>query len=175
MVYLFLLGRPGGGKSTAAHALIEQAVDHDYSTYKIDEFRILNQWSKAEYKTATQYKRFRRPDRYDAFEVLDPRVLDESLREVERRARRVPLPFGREWFVMIEFARDDYLNALQLFSPYLLQHAYYLFIHATIEVCKHRIHQRVDHPFSGDDHFVSDYVLQTFYRHPYRPEHCSLS
>src|SRR5438128_213561 len=101
MVYIFLLGRPGGGKSTAARVLIEQAVDYDYCTYKIDEFGILNQWSKAEYKTDIQYKRFRRIEGYDAFEVHENRVLDESLREVERRAWWVPLSFGREWFVMI--------------------------------------------------------------------------
>ena len=73
-------------------------------------------------------------------------------------------------FIVIEFAREDYDKAFKQFSQDFLQDAYFLLINTNPEMCKQRIHERITHPVTADDHFVSDFALDTYYQNQYIPK-----
>ena len=45
-----------------------------------------------------------------------------------------------------------------------MQDAYFLFIDSDIEACVHRVHERVRHPETLDDHFASEFVLECYHQ-----------
>ena len=56
------------------------------------------------------------------------------------------------------------------FSPNFLRDAYFLFIEADIKTCLSRIHGRVAHPTTVDDHpSLSDGIFEMHYRKDNRP------
>ncbi len=81
-----------------------------------------------------------------------------------------PTSVEKRVFITIEFAREDYDEAFKQFSPAFLQDAHFLFINTDFEKCKQRIHERIIHPMTDDDHYVSDYALDTYYVNQYPPQ-----
>ena len=65
--------------------------------------------------------------------------------------------------VCIEFARNDYRAALKMFSSEFLRGAYIFFIDSDLEYCIQRVQGRVADPPLPDHHFVSEYVMRTYY------------
>lgn len=65
--------------------------------------------------------------------------------------------------IIVEFSRDDYARALKEFFPQFLPNAFFLFIEAEVSTCKQRIKDRVEHPQTPDDHYVSEYIFNTYY------------
>lgn len=51
---------------------------------------------------------------------------------------------------------------LEQLGKELIQEAHFLFLDADIDTCVQRIHERVQHPLTLDDHFVSDKVLECY-------------
>lgn len=164
-VKLFVLGRPGSGKSTASYCIAGFAWQKGWFVIRIRDYEILWQMFQADTKrTDTKPKQFHptQPP-YKGFDVIDFSVLDTALEDVEKRVRMY-LPFEQKnELIIIEFARDDYGKALKLFSSDFLQNAYFLFIEADVETCIQRIYERATHPLTADDNFVSDYVLKNYY------------
>ncbi len=157
-VKVFILGRPGSGKSTTSYHIAGLAWEKGWSVIRIRDYEIL--WRM--YQADTEHKQFY-PAQYNGFDVLDFSVLDTALKEVEKRAQRY-MPFeDTPELIIIEFARDDYGEALKLFSRNFLQNAYFLFIETDVETCIERIYKRVAHHLTADDNFVSDYVLRNYY------------
>ena len=157
-VKLFILGRPGSGKSTASYLIAGLAWERGWSVVRIRDYEIL--WRM--YQADTEHKQFY-PARYNGFDVLDFSVLDTALEEVEKRAQRYTPFEDRYELIIIEFARDDYGEALKLFSRDFLQNAHFLFIETDVEICIERIYKRVTYHLTADDNFVSDYVLRNYY------------
>ncbi len=71
--------------------------------------------------------------------------------------------YAENTLIVIEFARSDYIHALSNFSKEFLQDAYFLFLDVDVETGMKRVKDRVKHPHSLDDHFVSKYTFE-FYR-----------
>src|SRR2546423_1930885 len=136
-VKVFVLGRPGSGKSTGARIIVSNAQRRGWSVIRINDFDILKEMFQAD----IHHERFL-PAAHGGFDVIDFSVLDTALEEVERRVRDQMFGIGKK-LITIEFARDDYSEALRLFSCDFLQDAYFLFIDAHIETCIQRIHRRV--------------------------------
>ncbi len=165
-VKLFILGLPGSGKSTIARHVIDYVGKQksDCITERINDYDILYIMYKADKESKF------RPAGHDGFDVLDPTIFDIALKIVEQEAsgkeqttnNHVQAIF-RPMLILIEFARDDYSQALQQFSPHFLQGAYFLFLDAPIEICKARVRERVAHPHTKDDHEVSDYIFDSYY------------
>jgi thymidylate kinase len=64
---------------------------------------------------------------------------------------------------LIEFSRNDYQRAFQQFSEAFFQNAYFLYLNVELETCKRRIRERITHPTTPDDHFVSEYIFKAYY------------
>jgi adenylate kinase family enzyme len=159
LVKVFVLGRPGSGKTTAMYHLLTLARQRNYSALSIDDYNILHRMSQQD----TQHIQFRSTT-YDGFDVLDPTVFDTALEMLEQQVQNMAV-LETDGIITIEFARNDYAQALSKFSLEFLQDAYVFFVDADLDTCIERIYQRVTSPFAPSNHFVSDYVMHTYYNH----------
>ncbi len=153
---VFVLGRPGSGKSTAARYINQLATQQGWSTRHINDYDIL----KRMFLEDVEHKKFL-PTANNGFDAIDLTVLDTALQEVEQL---VEATFTQTNLVTIEFARNDYAQALEQFSPDFLQDAYFLFLDVDIDTCLQRVHARVEHSNSIDDHpSFSDDIFRIYY------------
>ena len=158
-VKVFVLGRPGSGKTTAVHHLLEAAQRRNVLTLTMDDYSILYHMSRHD----TQCHQFRETD-FGGFDVLDPAAFDTALEILEQKVR-MATSSTQNGIITIEFARDDYRDAFSKFQPDFLEDAYVFFVDADLKTCIQRIHQRVTTPLVPDAHFVSDYVMERYYSH----------
>lgn len=156
-IKVFVLGRPGSGKSTAARYLLDFARDKGHKVTRIKDYPILYQMFCAD-----REEKFRCTE-YEGFDVLDLRVFDSALKQLECQLKPQPFMNDNDRVVTIEFARDEYLHSLDQFSPNFLRGAYFLFVDAKLETCIQRIHTRVLERGKPDCHFVSDYIMRSYY------------
>jgi thymidylate kinase len=153
---VFILGRPGSGKSTAARHLNARFQRHGWSTQHVNDYDIL----KRLFLEDVDHIRFR-PTPNNGFDAIDMSVFDTVLHEVEQRVIDATTTTD---LVTIEFARDDYRHAIQQFSSQFLQDAYFLFMNADIETCLTRVHERVQRASGRDDHpSFSDDIFRRYY------------
>jgi adenylate kinase family enzyme len=156
-VKVFVLGRPGSGKTTAIHHLLESARQHKILALNVDDYSILYHMSRQD----IYHKQFRDTD-YNGFDVLDPSVFDTALEILEQEIRTTASS-AQNGIITIEFARHDYRYALSKFQPDFLEDAYVFFVDADLHTCIQRIYQRVASPLAVDNHFVSDQVMHAYY------------
>lgn len=104
--------------------------------------------------------------------TISPRGIatDVALRLLEEKARSAisQQELAGPFFLLIEFARNDYQHAFQLFSPEFFLDAYFLYLDTSIEICKQRIRARIEKPAAertADDYYVSDYIFEHYYDH----------
>lgn len=172
VIKLFLLGRPGCGKSSAARYIVEQLEKQGRSSQRFNDYDIL--WQMFEEETSDDnrmHKRFRPAGgreidgrEYRGFDILDPQALSEALASLQDRVNVSMLSSTEELFI-IEFARNNYDETFRQLSRDFLQSSYFLFIKSNVEDCIHRIHERVAQPSAPlDDHFVSEFALRNYYR-----------
>lgn len=161
-VKLFVLGRPGSGKSTAIHRISELASRRNYSTHHIKDYDILLEM----YKQDVRHEDFCPAD-WDGFDVINFLVLDAALQKLEEQVlnlEKVSSSLGQKEIIMIEFARDDYVKALNNFSPDFLKNVYFLFVETGLETCIERIHsRRANNSPNTDHHSVSDAIMTNYY------------
>ena len=156
-VKLFILGRPGSGKSHAARSFELDVRLRDGSFFRINDYEFLQR----QFFFDVNHVRFD-PLGDSGFSVRDSAVLDEVLVDVRREARQCYIS-GQYDLIIIEFARPNYRDALQKFSKDFLQDAYFLYIHAELPTCFQRILLRAANPRTTDDTFISESVLNFFY------------
>jgi len=161
-VKVFVLGRPGSGKTTAVHRLMELAKEKDWNITRFKDYDILYSMFRAE--SDTEYQRFR-PTAHGGFDVIDLSVFDTALKKlennVEEEERRGS---SKDELIIIEFARNDYSEALKCFDPDFLRSSYFIFVDADIETCIRRIHDRITScPATEDNHYVSEYIIKSYY------------
>lgn len=158
LVKLFVLGRPGSGKTTAFHRIQERAEETGWSVSRIRDYEILHNM----FMNDTEQKKFRAID-HNGFDVTDFSVLNDALLEVERLVKLRMLTTKGKKLLIVEFARDDYKMALEIFSADLLRDTHILFVDADLDVCMRRIHQRISHVSKPDNHFISDTIMKKYY------------
>ena len=158
-VKLFVLGRPGAGKSHAARYIADYLKKQDNSSIHINDYRFL--YAQFRKDTKNQGKRFHSDER-GGFVIDDEKVFDEALEYIKRKAIN-DYDSGLYDFVIIEFARSDYSIALQAFDPEFLQDAYFLFIDADVETCINRLNRRINRRRYPDDHHIAEEVVKKFY------------
>ena len=158
-IKVFLLGRPGSGKTTAFYNIEKIARKKKKKVIRLREYSILREMAHQDcYKD-----KFRLLDSCEGFDILDFSIFDESARYLEKQIQSYLSPSKGYDFIFIELARDDYSKAMDCFDPKFLQDAYFLFIEADVEICIKRIHHRVAHPKKTDGHYVSDYIVKSYY------------
>lgn len=163
-IKVFILGRPGSGKSTAFRHIVKYLEQQDqlWSAIRFNDYEILQEMFRFEelFRHDAANRQFR-ATKHAGFDVLDFSVLDIALKELEKQVQRVYSM--KDGLIIIEFARDNYDKALSLFRPNFLQNSYFLFIDADMETCMQRVHDRVAHPKTEDDTFVSEDILRSYY------------
>ncbi|HSW88558.1 MAG TPA: hypothetical protein VLG12_05345 [Candidatus Saccharimonadales bacterium] len=146
MKKIFLLGRPGSGKSTASRYLVKIFKNKKLEIERINDFPLLKEMFLAD----REQKRFV-PTEEGGFNATDFAVFDEVLQDIESNVSRKI--YGDISFFTIEFARTNYKEALQQFSKdFLSTDSYVLFLDAGMETCLYRVRERVAHPKTADDH-----------------------
>ncbi len=163
---IFVLGLPGSGKSAAARYIEMLARDYSRTPYLLQDYRILYEMSLADREGIRFSSTLH--DGYDGFDVHDLSAFDDALKELVRQLQENERTFETNEVNIIEFARDDYCKALELFTPALLTDAFFLFIDAEVETCKRRIKARVENPQTPDDHYVSEYIFEAYYNRDHR-------
>jgi hypothetical protein len=166
-VKLFVLGRPGSGKSEA-YRLIDKYIQQshqDWNVIHFTDYEILQEMFQFEkhFQLNEKLRRFL-PREHEGFDVRDFSVLDDVLKELEKNIKFRYSALNNEQLIVIEFARNDYEKALRQFSPGFLKDAYFLFINSDINSCIQRVHRRVAHSTSLDDHFVSEDIIYSYYK-----------
>jgi gluconate kinase len=136
------------------------AMDRDWNTHHVNDYKLLQQMflqERAEY-TPLERRNFRLtgPEEYNGFDVINFSVLSKVLEKMRREVENESSEEENILF-LIEFARDSYHDALQLFGFNLLQDAHLLYLDVDLENCIERNHRR-------SDHFVSDEIMITYYR-----------
>jgi hypothetical protein len=168
---LFILGRPGSGKS-AAFRHIKQYIEEKYgwSAVHYSDYDILRDMFLYErlYHFNNKPRQFR-ATKHDGFDVLDFSVLDKASGELEKIVRSRYSKNEKDELIVIEFARDNYFKALKLFSFDFLKDAHFLFLDVNLNTCIKRVHERVTHPTSEDDHYVSETILKSYYNKQIMP------
>lgn len=156
---LFVLGRPGSGKTTTVRHLIELAKRRNYTVMRLKEYDILYPMFQ-EHMRIGRHDVFR-PVAHGGFDIIDFSILDESLRQLEDQIAYYAASSEYD-IVTIELARDNYQTDLRAFSDGFLRDAYFLFIEAELETCIQRIQERII-PDKPDHHFVSEAIIRTHY------------
>lgn len=155
---IFVLGRPGCGKSQAISYIMELAKRKKFSAVRVNDYEIL--WKL--FLEDKKQERFLPTEDREGFDVVDFSVLDVALKEAERSVKSY---MWSKKVVVIEFARDDYNIALRQFSKAFLKDAYFLFIDTNMTTCMQRIRDRVKkNRRTNDDKFVSERILNSYYR-----------
>lgn len=172
VVKLFVLGRPGSGKSTVVRYIIKLAQHEGWiPVYYCDYDILYNMFQSELYNPRFSQQHFE-AIAHNGFRVIDFSVLDPALNIIQKRALTSlkGCDASTQRLLVIEFARDDYIQALHQFDPAFLQDAHFLFLDADVDLCIQRIHNRVAHPESVDDHFVSDDIITGYYQKDSTPE-----
>lgn len=155
-VKVFVLGRPGSGKSTAARQMKHLFRQNGCLARHINDYEILREM----FLEDIQHLKFQ-PTEHNGFDAIDLTVMDIALQKVQEKVQEC---LSSVDVVTIEFARNDYREALQQFDPTFLKDAYFLFLDADIETCLRRVHERVERSTSGDDHpSFSDDLFRSYY------------
>ena len=165
---VFLLGRPGSGKSSVAQLIDMFAKDKGRFTHHIFDYKLLQELFLQEEAEgiAPEKRKFRPkgPKECHGFDVIDFSVLDTVLKMMAEQVRKEKqTSLGRNKLFLIEFARDDYSHALQKFGRNLLEDAHLVYLHADVDSCIDRVRERVDCRLDTYNHFVSDGIMRGYY------------
>ena len=158
---VFVLGLPGSGKSTALRYIEILARDYHRSPNLLQDYSILYEMFQAD-REGIRFSSTM-TDGYDGFDIHDFTAFNDALKELVRRLQKKEHVSKQNGVNIIEFARDDYCEALKLFASISLTEAYFIFIDAEVETCKQRIKARVANPQTLDDRYVSEYIFETYY------------
>ena len=162
-IKLFILGRPGSGKTTAFHH-IEEYLRLKYKNWSItryNDYDILQEMFRRENLLLFKKRQFEAKEP-DGFDVLDFSVLDKALVRLEKDVR-ARSSWQKDEIIIIEFARQDYRQALDLFSASFLEDAYFLFLDADPNICVQRVKNRITTPPTPDNYFVSEKIITGYY------------
>ncbi|MEM3402910.1 MAG: hypothetical protein QXT22_05460 [Candidatus Hadarchaeales archaeon] len=157
MVNVFLLGRPGCGKSAVFHILERKLRSRGYKgeIKRIDDFPIL----KKIFETDTEFKRHR-PCPEGGVKVTDDTVWDDLIKGLDQQAKEF---LDKDIILFIEFSRDSYRRAFRNFSPEVLKDSIVVYIDAPFDVCWERNVRRAKLEKGLDAHLVSREEMEKTY------------
>lgn len=136
--YVFLLGRPGSGKSQVFHLITSKLKESSIA----DEFQRIDDFPKLLEINAEDTGNLRhKPIPGGGFLVLDDTVWADVLQKVNKDALVLD-DAGK--MVFIEFARDKYKRALSNFTPSVLKKAMIIYIDCPFNIAWQRNVDRVN-------------------------------
>lgn len=165
---VFLIGRPGCGKSVVYRILEEELRARGYKgeLKRVDDFPFL----KRIFDTDIEYKRHR-PAPDGGVKITDDTVWDDLARALNEQALKLQDP---NRLLFIEFSRDNYVRAFKHFSPKILQNSVVVYIDAPFDLCWERNARRAREEKGLDAHLVSREEMEKTYArddHEELPDH----
>jgi hypothetical protein len=163
-IVVFLLGRPGSGKSTGERLIRMFARDYGWLYHSINDYEHLQRMflrEEAEKTTLDKRDFIRRElDGCIGFDVQNFEVLRTVLTEMRKEVEDIKetSPYDKKTLCTVEFARATYQDDLELFGSTLLAGAQFLYFDVDVRTCIDRNHKRTDH-------LISDEIMKTYYRH----------
>jgi adenylate kinase family enzyme len=168
MPTVFLIGRPGCGKSVIYRLLEEQLREEGFEgrLRRIDDFPVL----KRIFEEDVEHRRHRpAPDR--GVKVTDDMVWDDLTKALNEQALELQSPDG---LLFVEFSRDSYVRAFKNFSPEVLKNSLVVYIDCPWDVCWERNVRRTREEKGLDAHLVSREEMEKTYAeddHKELPKH----
>jgi len=157
--FIFLLGRPGCGKSVIYNMLGERLRKEKLASdvMRIDDFPVLKD-------IVDEDKEFKRHLRKEGgFEVTDLSMLDDVLKRINDQLKKLE-KHGRVIFV--EFSRDSYAHAMKNFDRDVLNRSLILYIYTPFNICLQRnIRRFKEGPKGLDDHMVPSDMMHKYYKY----------
>lgn len=155
--FVFMLGRPGCGKSYLYNNVFVPAFKERGLTEveRLDDFPVLQKLLDED----TEFKRHVRMN--GGFKVTDWTIVDDVLKEMDK-ILKAKEKNGKVIFV--EFARDNYRKALKNFSNYIRLKSLLIYIWAPFDVCLESNLKRFEKKKDIDDHIVPEILMNTYYR-----------
>lgn len=166
MPNVFLLGRPGCGKSAVFRIIEKKLRDSGFKGEfkRIDDFPLL----KHIFDTDVGHKRHR-PCPEGGVKVTDDTVWDDLIKGLDKQALEFQRP---DRLLFIEFSRDSYVRAFKNFSPEVMKNSLIIYIDASFDACWERNVRRVQEERGRglDSHLVSREEMEKTYLHDDRKE-----
>lgn len=159
MPNVFLIGRPGCGKSVVYRILEEELRARGYGgeLKRIDDFPFL----KRIFDTDIEYKRHR-PAPGGGVKITDDTVWDELSKALNQEALKLQSPSR---LLFIEFSRDDYRQVFKHFNSELIRNSLIIYIDCPWNVCWERNVRRAKLEKGLDAHLVSKEEMEITYKH----------
>ncbi len=159
MPNVFLIGRPGCGKSAAYHVLEEELRARGYGgeLKRIDDFPFL----KHIFDTDVEYKRHR-PAPGGGVKIIDDTVWDDLARALNQEALKLQSPSR---LLFIEFSRDNYRRAFKHFDPELIRGSLIVYVDCSWDMCWERNVRRAKLEKGLDAHLVSREEMEITYKY----------
>ncbi len=156
---IFLLGRPGSGKTLAAHLIAEYLQSVGFDRLKITiqrDYNILWAWFSQD-RNQLKFE----PGPWGGFRVKDFKVLDDCLRIINDRALQ---ELKNKQVIIIEFSRKSYLSAFKIFDNRLLESSTMVYLHTPLNICLKRNEKRIIEADDNMTGYVPPDILQTYYQ-----------
>ena len=169
-IKVFLLGRPGSGKSAVAQLLETISRENGWDTKHIYDYKYLHGMFRQEVvdNIPKDERSFRQkgPDACQGFDVVKFDVLDTALKQMAHEIKAEEHGcLGANKLLVIEFARKEYSHALDIFGYEILKDAHLLYVKLDLKDCIKRVQKRADvHRLRSEyDHFVSEDIMRSYY------------
>jgi adenylate kinase family enzyme len=166
--YVFLLGRPGCGKSALYRELETRILESGQAkTFeRVDDFPKL--WAAVERDDALEkegkeriyFKRFNDGE----LSLINDDLFNVILKEVNSDVLKIDKP---DHMVFLEFARSNYVEAVQSFDRSILDHCVAIYVEVSFDICWARNVARHEAAIAegGDDHLVPRGEMERIYLH----------
>jgi adenylate kinase family enzyme len=155
--YAFLLGRPGCGKSALYRELEQRILESGQAiTFeRVDDFPKL--WAAVQRDDALEKEGKERIyfKRFDDGELslTNDNLFNVILKEVNSDVLQIDKP---DHMIFLEFARSNYVEAVQIFDKSILDHCFVIYMEVSFDICWARNVARHEAAIAhdGDDHLV---------------------
>lgn len=166
--YVFLLGRPGCGKSALYRELEKRILESGQAKtfQRVDDFPKLwaaFQRDDALEKEGKERLYSRRTDEGE-LRLTNDDLFNVILKEVNSDVLKIDKP---DHMLFLEFARSNYVEALQNFDKSILDNCIAIYIEVSFDICWARNVARHEAAIAqdGDDHLVPRVDMERIYLH----------
>lgn len=164
--YVFLLGRPGCGKSAVYRRLEQWILDSDQAVTfeRVDDFPKVWAMLQRDDALENEGKQRRYSERTDegGYVLTNYEVLNDILGEVSADVLAIDRP---DHMIVLEFARPNYVRSLQNFDGRILARSLIVYLEVSFETCWARNVARHEAALAegGDDHLVCRETMEELY------------
>ncbi len=161
---VFIIGRPGSGKTEASLRIEDIARNKGVAYTYINDYPMLYRMytDEIEKNVPEKQRKFSpaNPDRPEqGFTVRDFSVLDDVLKELQKQADEVTKK-DKDALIIVELARDNYKALFEKFSPDFYKDSHVIFLETDVNTSVQRINKRAERLGRGA---ISKEIMQTYY------------